>query len=92
MRPALAFSFVRDGRLWRVIYVILGTILFGFGIAHRFSLPLIPILDADSPNFLWTALSMIHFPAALLAELCAVRYLLGFVVRGEPRPARDLPS
>jgi hypothetical protein len=60
VRPGPAFSFVRDGRLWRVIYVILATVLFGLGIAHRFSLPLIPILDADSPNFLWPALSQLN--------------------------------
>lgn len=56
MRLAPVFSFVRDGRLWKIIYVLLVAILFGFGAARRFSLPLIPILDTDSPNFLWPAL------------------------------------
>src|SRR5947207_2394466 len=30
--------------------------LFGGALARRFALPLVPILDADSPNYLWPAL------------------------------------
>ena len=46
MRPALDFSFARDGRLWKLIYVLLAAALFCFAAARRFSLPLIPILAA----------------------------------------------
>jgi hypothetical protein len=54
--PALDFSFARDGRLWKLIYGLLTAGLSAFALARRFGLPLIPILDADSPNFLWPAL------------------------------------
>ena len=30
--------------------------LFGGALMRRFALPLVPILDADSPNYLWPAL------------------------------------
>jgi len=56
VRPALDFSFARDGRLWKLIYAVLVACLFAFAFTRRFTLPLIPILDADSPNFLWPAL------------------------------------
>jgi hypothetical protein len=56
VRPSLDFSFARDGRLWKLTYVLLAAVLFGFGCAGRFALPLIPMVDADSPNFLWPAL------------------------------------
>jgi hypothetical protein len=56
VRSVLDFSFARDGRLWKLIYGLLTAGLFGYAIARRFALPLTPILDADSPNFLWPAL------------------------------------
>ena len=42
--------------LWRVVYVAMAATLFGGALARRFALPLVPILDADSPNYLWPAL------------------------------------
>jgi hypothetical protein len=54
--PALDFSFARDERLWKLAYALLTAGLFAFASARRFSLPLVPVLDADSPNFLWPAL------------------------------------
>lgn len=56
MRLALDFSFARNDRLWNLIYALLAAGLFGFAVVHRFRLPLVPILDTDSPNFLWPAL------------------------------------
>jgi hypothetical protein len=51
--------FVRNGdraRLWTVLYFILVAAVFSLALVRRFALPLVPILDADSPNFLWPAL------------------------------------
>ncbi|HEX4641445.1 MAG TPA: hypothetical protein VH252_08670, partial [Chthoniobacterales bacterium] len=39
-----------------MIYIAALIALFSLAAVRRFSLPLIPILDADSPNFLWPAL------------------------------------
>lgn len=59
MRSLLDFvpAVARDRRrLWTVIYVAGQIALFSLAFGRRFSLPLTPILDADSPNFLWPAL------------------------------------
>jgi len=42
--------------LWKVIYLVVGAFLFCAAFERRFALPLVPILDADSPNYLWPAL------------------------------------
>jgi hypothetical protein len=47
----------REGAfLWKVIYVAAAGSLFCLALERRFALPLVPILDADSPNFLWPGL------------------------------------
>jgi hypothetical protein len=43
-------------RVWTVVYFFLVAALFSAALVRRFSLPLVPILDIDSPNFLWPAL------------------------------------
>jgi hypothetical protein len=45
-----------SGRLWTITYAAALIALFNLAAVRRFSLPLTPILDIDSPNFLWPAL------------------------------------
>lgn len=47
---------MRRAHLWRVLYFFLVAVVFSAALVRRFSLPLVPILDIDSPNFLWPAL------------------------------------
>jgi hypothetical protein len=43
-------------RVSTIAYFFLVAALFSAALVRRFALPLVPILDADSPNFLWSAL------------------------------------
>ncbi len=47
---------MRRAHPWRVLYFFLVAGVFSAALVRRFSLPLVPILDTDSPNFLWPAL------------------------------------
>lgn len=47
---------MRRAHPWRVLYFFLVAALFSAALIRRFALPLVPILDVDSPNFLWPAL------------------------------------
>jgi hypothetical protein len=51
---------VRRAGLWRVLYFFLVAIVFSAALVRRFSLPLVPILDIDSANFLWPALLQLN--------------------------------
>lgn len=44
------------GWIWRCAYLVMAGALVVMGLARRFTLPLVPIFDADSPNYLWPAL------------------------------------
>jgi len=48
------------GRPWKFVYFLAALALFGLAAVRRFSLPLIPILDIDSANFLWPALFQLN--------------------------------
>ena len=55
--PDVIRALGRDrGRLWKLIYFAAAGVLFCAALERRFALPLVPILDADSPNYLWPAL------------------------------------
>ena len=55
--PDLLAALERNrARLWKVIYLAVAGGLLCVGLGRRFALPLVPILDADSPNYLWSAL------------------------------------
>ena len=47
-------------RAWKSVYIVAVLAVFGPAAVRRFALPLIPILDIDSANFLWPALLQLN--------------------------------
>jgi hypothetical protein len=47
-------------RAWKSVYIVAVLAVFGLAAVRRLALPLIPILDIDSANFLWPALLQLN--------------------------------
>jgi hypothetical protein len=56
LRSAVAAAKARRGALGKIIYLAAVATLLFMGLERRFALPIVPLLDLDSPNYLWPGL------------------------------------
>ena len=56
VRSTIAAGKARRDAIWKIVYLAAAATLLFMGLERRFALPLVPLLDLDSPNYLWPGL------------------------------------